>query len=225
MLASWASARLPARRSASGAASRARIVATADATRRRIERDLHDGAQQRLVSLVLQLRAVRSAAPLGAGELVRQLDGLATGWSRCWKSCVRSPAACTQPSWPRAGCAPLKALAHRSAVPVRLDVQVERQLAEPVEIAAYYVVAEALTNTAKHAHATAAEVQVTASEGVLHVRVRDDGRGGADATRGRCGRPRRCKQRASGATVVAFSLTERSRQILAVMQRFVAIAA
>jgi signal transduction histidine kinase len=78
----------------------------------------------------------------------------------------------------------LKALARRSAVPVRLDVQVEGRLPEQAEIAAYYVVAEALTNTAKHAHATVADIEVAAGESVLHVRVRDDGRGGADVTGG-----------------------------------------
>ena len=73
----------------------------------------------------------------------------------------------------------LKALARRSAVPVRLDVRVAGRLPELAEIAAYYAVSEALTNTIKHAHASAADVEVTAPDGVLHVRVRDDGRGGA----------------------------------------------
>jgi signal transduction histidine kinase len=73
----------------------------------------------------------------------------------------------------------LKALARRSAVPVRLHVQVAGRLPDPVEIAAYYAVSEALTNTIKHAHATVADVEVTASGGFLHVRVRDDGLGGA----------------------------------------------
>jgi signal transduction histidine kinase len=169
------------------AASRARIVTTADATRRRIERNLHDGAQQHLVSLALQLRAVQPAAPSGAGELVRQLDGVATGLDEVLEELREiarglHPAILTECGLRSA----LKALARRSAVPVRLDVRVEGRLAEPVETAAYYVVAEALTNAAKHAHATAAEVQVAAGEGVLHVRVRDDGCGGADVTRG-CG--------------------------------------
>jgi signal transduction histidine kinase len=78
----------------------------------------------------------------------------------------------------------LKTLARRSTVPVRLDLQVEDRLPEPVEIAAYYVVSEALANTAKHAHATVIDVQVAAGEGLLDVRVRDDGRGGAGLTGG-----------------------------------------
>jgi signal transduction histidine kinase len=78
----------------------------------------------------------------------------------------------------------LKALGRRSAVPVRLDVGVDGRLPEPIELAAYYVVSEALTNTAKHAAATVIDVQVETSAGGLHVRIRDDGRGGAVLTRG-----------------------------------------
>jgi signal transduction histidine kinase len=78
----------------------------------------------------------------------------------------------------------LKTLARRCAVPVHLDVQVERRLPEPVEIAAYYTVSEALTNAAKHAHAAAADIEVAEGDGVLHVQVRDDGRGGADFSHG-----------------------------------------
>jgi signal transduction histidine kinase len=78
----------------------------------------------------------------------------------------------------------LKALARRSAVPVRLDIAVDGRLPEPIELAAYYVVSEALTNTTKHAHAAVIDVQVVTDPGVLRVRVHDDGRGGADPTRG-----------------------------------------
>ncbi len=78
----------------------------------------------------------------------------------------------------------LKALARRSAIPVRLDVRVEGRLPEPAELAAYYAVSEALTNTAKHAHASVTEVEVAVDQGMLRVCVRDDGRGGADSSRG-----------------------------------------
>ena len=78
----------------------------------------------------------------------------------------------------------LKTLARRSPVPVDLDVQVPERLPEPVEIAAYYTVSEALANAAKHARATAAHIEAAASDGVLHVRVRDNGRGGADFSHG-----------------------------------------
>jgi signal transduction histidine kinase len=78
----------------------------------------------------------------------------------------------------------LKTLARRSAVPVRLDIQVKERLPDPVETAAYYTVAEALTNTAKHAQATTVDIEVADRDGVLHVQVRDDGRGGADFSHG-----------------------------------------
>jgi signal transduction histidine kinase len=166
-------------------ASRARIVATADATRRQIERDLHDGAQQRLVSLVLQLRAAQSAAPRGAGELVRQLDVVATGLAEAIEELSEIARGLHPAILAEGGLRPaLKALARRSAVPVELDVRVEGRLPQPVEIAAYYAVAEGLTNVAKHARASAAEVQVEIGQGVLHVSVRDDGRGGAGFGRG-----------------------------------------
>ena len=161
-------------------ASRARIMAAADQARRRIERDLHDGAQQRLVSLALQLRQAQAAAPPGAAELAGRLEGViteATGVLEDLREIARGlhPAVLTD-----SGLSPaLRALARRSAVPVRLEVQVAARLPEPVEIAAYYTVAEALTNTAKHAHASTAEVEVATGDGILRVCVHDDGRGGA----------------------------------------------
>jgi len=160
------------------AASRARIVATADATRRRIERNLHDGAQQRLVCLALDLRAARTAAPPGTRE---QLDRVSTELDGVLDE-LREIARGLHPAiLADGGLHPaLTALARRSAIPVRLDNQVDGRLPEPVEIAAYYSVSEALTNAAKHAQATNADIQVTESDGVLHVHVRDDGCGGAD---------------------------------------------
>ncbi len=166
-------------------ASRARIVAAADQTRRRVERDLHDGAQQRLVSLALHLRAAQATVPPGAEELAERLEGAvreAVSIQEELREISRGlhPAVLTE-----SGLRPaLRALARRSAVPVSLDVRPAGRLAEPVEIAAYYVVSEALANTAKHARASAAEVEVAAGEGVLRVRVLDDGCGGADFGRG-----------------------------------------
>ena len=162
------------------AASRARIVATTDQARRRIERDLHDGAQQRLVSLALQLRAAQAALP-GAGELAQRLEGAVSevnGVLEELREIARGihPAILTE-----SGLRPaLRALARRSAVPVSLDVQVTGRLPEPVEFGAYYAVSEALTNVAKYAHASAAEVEIAVGDGMLRVDVRDDGRGGAD---------------------------------------------
>ena len=167
-------------------ASRLRIVAAADATRRRIERDLHDGAQQRLVSLALHLRStVRAAVPPGADEVTAQLDGVAAEIVDVvdeMRELARGmhPAALADGGLRSA----LKTLALRSAVPVHLDIAIDGRLPEPIELAAYYVVAEALTNSVKHAHATAIDVEATAGDGMLRVGVRDDGRGGADPTSG-----------------------------------------
>jgi GAF domain-containing protein len=166
-------------------ASRARIVATADQTRRRIERDLHDGAQQRLVSLALELREARTTVPRGAGALARQLEDALADVNGVLEE-LRETARGLHPAiLAEGGLRPaLAALARRSAIPVRLDVQVAGRLPEQAEIAGYYVAAEALTNTAKHAHATSVDVQVTASADVLRVCVSDDGLGGADPARG-----------------------------------------
>jgi signal transduction histidine kinase len=171
-------------------ASRARIVAAADTTRRRVERDLHDATQQRLVSLALHLRStVRAAVPPGPGadELTAQLDGVANQIVDVveeLRELARGlhPAALADGGLPAA----LKTLARGSTVPVRLDLglDVDRRLPEPIELAAYYVVAEALANANKHADATSVDVHVASGEGVLRVRVRDDGRGGADPSGG-----------------------------------------
>jgi signal transduction histidine kinase len=162
------------------AASRARVVAAGDQARRRIERDLHDGTQQRLVSLVLDLRAAEAAAPPELtelkGQLARVADGL-TGALDELRELSRGihPAILSEGGLPPA----LKALARRSALPVELEVDVEARLPEPVEVAAYYVVSEALANAAKHAHASVAHVQARARDGRLHLSVSDDGVGGA----------------------------------------------
>jgi signal transduction histidine kinase len=167
-------------------ASRARIVTAADITRRRIERDLHDGAQQRLVSLALQLRGSVQASPrAGADELATQMDLVADELNRVLDELREIAGGLHPTALAERGLRPaLKALARRSSVPVRLDVGVDRRLPEPIELAAYYVVSEALTNTAKHAAANVIDVEVVADADGLRVSVRDDGRGGADLTRG-----------------------------------------
>jgi signal transduction histidine kinase len=165
-------------------ASRARIVAAADHARQRIERDLHDGAQQRLVSLALRLRAVQAAAPPDADELAAQLDALVSEATSTGDE-LRELARGIHPMLLGEGglAAALDALASRSAVPVELDCRVEGRLAEQVEIAAYYGVSEALTNAARHAAASLVQIQVDTTHGegadLLRVQVRDDGRGGA----------------------------------------------
>jgi signal transduction histidine kinase len=171
-------------------ASRARIVAAADAARQRIERDLHDGAQQRLVCLALELRAARVAVPPEAGELAALLGDLADEATGAQDE-LRELARGIHPGiLADGGLTPaLAAAAGRSVVPVVLDVRVDRQLAKQTEIAAYYLVSEALTNAAKHAQASVVHVEVDTAEGalgngVLRIAVRDDGAGGAEFTGG-----------------------------------------
>jgi signal transduction histidine kinase len=167
------------------AASRARIVAAADQTRRRIERDLHDGIQQRLVSLGLDLRAAQATVPAKSPELRTQLARVADGLGEALEELQELSRGIHPAILSQGGLGPaLKALVRRSAVPVEADLKIETRLPEPVEAAAYYVVAEALTNAAKHAHAAVAHVDVRARDGRLHLSVRDDGVGGADLARG-----------------------------------------
>ncbi|MDG6108313.1 AAA family ATPase [Dactylosporangium aurantiacum] len=165
--------------------SRARIVATADQTRRRIERDLHDGAQQRLVALALQLRTAQADVPPELDTLGRQLDRAVSAATAAADE-VREIAHGIHPAILSQGGlgAALRTLARRSPVPVHLDVRAEVRLPEHIEVSAYYVVAEALTNTAKHAHASAVTVTVDTADSALHLAVRDDGTGGADLARG-----------------------------------------
>jgi signal transduction histidine kinase len=167
------------------AASRARIVTAADQTRRRIERDLHDGVQQRLVSLALDQRHAVAMVPAGLRELQAQLSRVTDGLAGAMEE-LQEIARGIHPAILAQGglAAALKTLARRSAVPVLLEVRAETRLPEPVEVAAYYIVSEALTNTAKHAHASAVRVLVEARDGVLRLSIHDDGRGGADPTRG-----------------------------------------
>ena len=170
-------------------ASRARVVAAADNTRRRIERDLHDGAQQRLISLALQLRMARAGVPPEAAQLAAQLDRLTAELTAVVDE-LREFARGIHPAiLAQGGLGPaVKALARRSAVPVALAVRLDRRLPEPLEQAAYYVISEALANTTKHAHASVVHIEVddetAGGPAVLRICIRDDGRGGADFTRG-----------------------------------------
>src|SRR6185312_17435288 len=138
------------------AASRARIIAAADQARQRIERDLHDGAQQRLVSLALWLRKAQAAVPSGLDELRSQLDYAVANANDALEE-VQEIARGIHPAvLARGGLRPaLRALARRSPVPVQLDLLAEQRLPEHVEVSVYYIVAEALTNAAKHARASA----------------------------------------------------------------------
>jgi signal transduction histidine kinase len=171
------------------AASRARIVAGADQTRRRIEQDLHDGAQQRLVSLALRIRTTQTAQPSTTAELTAQLDSWVSELTSTLEE-LRELARGIHPAGLTDGGlnVALETLAHRSAVPVELSAGLDERPPDHIEVAAYYVVSEALTNIAKHAQASIAHVEVGTNlhcgTRLLWVEVRDDGRGGAAFTRG-----------------------------------------
>ena len=166
-------------------ASRARIVAAADETRRRIERDMHDGTQQRLVSFGLELRAARAAVPPQLDDLERALSRVSEGLASVFDELREISHGIHPAILSEGGLQPaLKALCRRSALPVELDLHAERRLPEPVEVATYYVVSEALANAAKHAHASVVNVQLHAHDAILRLAVRDDGIGGADPARG-----------------------------------------
>jgi signal transduction histidine kinase len=163
------------------AASRQRVVATADETRRRIERDLHDGAQQQQVQTIFALKLAQQAIDDGAEDapelLVRALENAESANDQL-RELARGihPAVLT-----KGGLAPaLKTIASRCPIPVQLDVRTDARLPERVEVTAYYVVSEALTNAAKHSRASSVRISVDAVDGALRLLISDDGVGGAD---------------------------------------------
>ncbi len=167
------------------AASRRRLVATADETRRRIERDLHDGAQQRLVQTILTLKHARQELDDGSetgAELVRQAVEQTEAAYDALRELARGihPAVLTE-----GGLVPaLKTVARRSAIPVALDLRVDDRLPEPIEVTAYFVISEALTNAAKHSNASGVNITVDTFDGQARLSISDDGVGGADPARG-----------------------------------------
>jgi PAS domain S-box-containing protein len=166
-------------------ASRARIVAASDEARRRIERNLHDGTQQRLVALGLDLQAVRTSIPA-------ELQGVRSGLERSESEIeavledVRELSRGLHPALlSRGGLRPsLRALARKSPIKVSLDINVDKRPAEPIETAVYYVVSEALTNASKHSQASKISVAVATAGDVLRATIEDDGIGGAEASAG-----------------------------------------
>jgi signal transduction histidine kinase len=167
------------------AASRARVVAAADATRRRIERNLHDGVQQRLVACQLGLRAAQADIPHGADDLRRQMSEAEESLEGAVEELREISRGLHPTILSRGGIGPaLTMLARRSAVPVELELRVARRVAEAVEVALYYVVSEALTNAAKHARASQVHVELNVGGTLAYAAVRDDGVGGADYGRG-----------------------------------------
>lgn len=163
--------------------SRARIVEVSDAERRRLERNLHDGAQQQLVALALQLRLARNKTtdPESAKLIDAALEQLDQALSE-----LRELARGIHPAIlsDRGLAAAVKALAERQPLPTEIEFSVERKLEPSVEATAYFVIAEGLTNIGKYAEAELATVRVHERDGALEVEVSDDGCGGADASKG-----------------------------------------
>jgi signal transduction histidine kinase len=165
-------------------ASRARVIAAADATRRLIERDLHAGPQQRLVSLMLEPRATETTRPASPDEFRALLSHTTQTLDKALED-LRGIARGLHPALlSRQGLEPaIKALARRSAVPVELNMCADR-LAERTEVTAYHVVLEALTNAAKHAEASVVHVDLIVKDAAIRLLIRDDGKGRADPGRG-----------------------------------------
>jgi signal transduction histidine kinase len=165
--------------------ARQRIIAAADAERRRIERDLHDGAQQRMVAVAVTLGIAEQRFkndPEGALELLKQAREEAQAAVKELRELARGihPAVLSDHGLGPA----LEALASRAPIPVDVSGVPEGELSHEVEVCAYFVTAEALTNVAKYAHASSASVELELDDGHLRVRVRDDGVGGADINSG-----------------------------------------
>jgi signal transduction histidine kinase len=166
-------------------ASRARVVTAADDTRRRLERDLHDGIQQRLVALAVKARTIGIRTPGPAGDIRGELSLLADGLHAALDELREISHGIHPAVLSEAGLGPaLRTLARRSAVPVELELNLSSRLDEYLEAAAYYVASEALTNAAKHARASVVDLRADGHDGGLTLSVRDDGIGGADPRRG-----------------------------------------
>lgn len=164
--------------------SRARLVTAADETRRRIERDLHDGAQQHLVSLALNLRSA-AIDPTASQQMRSEIDRIAGALVEVTNELREISRGIHPAILSESGLRPaLRALARRSAVAVEVNVEIDGRMPESVEVAAYYVVSEMLTNAAKYADATRVEVNAERADGRLLLSVRDDGVGGANPAQG-----------------------------------------
>jgi PAS domain S-box-containing protein len=167
------------------AASRRRIVAASDETRRRIERNLHDGTQQRLVSLRLAVRDAEANLPPERDDLRAELSGVAKGLVAAVEDLQEISRGIHPAILSYGGLGPaLQALARRSIIPVELDITVDVRVSEPIEVAVYFVTSEALANAAKHSQASRIEVSLEKRDQSLFLSVRDDGVGGADTARG-----------------------------------------
>jgi signal transduction histidine kinase len=167
------------------AASRRRIVAASDEARRRIERDLHDGTQQRLISVGLAMRAAEADVPPDRGDLRAALSRIATDLSDAVADLQEISRGIHPAIISHGGLGPaLRTLARRSTIPIQLEVTTRARLPEPIEVAAYYVASEALANATKHAQASEVELSLATGNGSLLLSIRDDGVGGADPAGG-----------------------------------------
>jgi signal transduction histidine kinase len=167
------------------AASRRRIVAASDVARHRIERDLHDGTQQRVVSLALAVRAAEAEVPADRDDLRAELSRIAAGLADAAAELQEFSRGIHPAILSERGLGPaLRTLARRSAIPVDLDVTTNARFPEPIEIAAYYVASEALANAMKHAHASHIGVSLATRNGSVLLSIRDNGVGGANPARG-----------------------------------------
>ncbi len=166
-------------------ASRARIVATSDQARRHIERNLHDGVQQRLVSLALDLRVAEELAHAGSEDLRSQLARVREGLAGALEDLREISHGIHPAILSEGGLRPaLATVARRSPVPVELNVHVPDRLPEPVEVGVYFIASEALANVIKHAHATQVHLDLDSDQATTTLLVRDDGVGGADPNHG-----------------------------------------
>jgi signal transduction histidine kinase len=162
-------------------ASRSRVITASDAARRQIERDLHDGVQQRLISLGLELNTAEACLAPGQNVLRNHLVRTSQGLTDVMEDLREITRGLNPPTLTRGGLRPaLKALLRRAPVPVELNVEIDGRLAEPVEVAIYYIVSEALTNALKHARATKVRIDLSVDNQAVRVSVHDNGIGGAD---------------------------------------------
>jgi signal transduction histidine kinase len=197
-------------------ASRARVVAAADETRRRIERDLHDGTQQRLVALALALRSAEAEVPSELAKLKDALSQTVLGLVHATEELQEIARGIHPAILTNGGIGPaLKALARHAGVPAELDLSGARRLPERVAVALYYVVSEALSNAAKHARASAVHVELKCQDAVVEVSIRDDGVGGADPDRGSGLIGLRDRVEALGGTIETTSIPGQGTSLLA----------
>lgn len=168
------------------AASRQRVIASADEARRRIGRDLHDGTQQRLVALALHVQSARASVPPECSDLAAQLSLIAAQLAEAVTELQEISRGVHPSNLSKGGLgAALRAMIRRSPIPVELNLSVDERLAEPIELAAYYLASEGLTNTTKHAHASRVEISVAhGDDASVRISIRDDGVGGADLALG-----------------------------------------